>query len=132
MAVVVPLADARLLALPGRVSREIVGATTGARAVALRHVTIEPEGPGGPGRGKHVHDGFEEVMVVLSGEGITECDSGRLPVKPGDTIYMPADERHATRNTGAEPLVMLCFFPVVEVAAGTREFPPESQTGSPA
>lgn len=129
MAVVVPLADARLLSLPGRVSREIIGASTGARSVAVRHVTIEPEGPGGPGRGKHVHDGFEEVMIIVSGEGVTECDSGRLPVKPGDTILMPAGERHATRNTGSEPLVMLCFFPIVDVAAGTREFPPESQSG---
>jgi hypothetical protein len=48
MAVVVPLADARLLSLPGRVSREIIGASTGARSVAVRHVTIEPEGPAAP------------------------------------------------------------------------------------
>ena len=28
-----------------------------------------------------------------------------------------------TLNTGSEPLVLLCFFPVPDVSAGTTEFP---------
>jgi len=28
-----------------------------------------------------------------------------------------------TRNTGSEPLVLLCFFPEPDVTAGTDEFP---------
>ena len=28
-----------------------------------------------------------------------------------------------TRNTGNEPLVLLCFFPVPDVSGGTIEFP---------
>jgi hypothetical protein len=27
-----------------------------------------------------------------------------------------------TRNTGSEPLVLLCFFPVPDVSGGTTEF----------
>jgi oxalate decarboxylase/phosphoglucose isomerase-like protein (cupin superfamily) len=33
----------------------------------------------------------------------------------GDTLLIPAGEAHVTRNTGAEPLVLLCFFPTAQV-----------------
>ena len=54
---------------------------------------------------------------------MTESDSGDWKLKAGDTILIPAGERHVTRNTGAEPLKLLCFFPIGDVAAGTEEFP---------
>jgi hypothetical protein len=31
-----------------------------------------------------------------------------------------------TRNTGSEPLVLLCFFAVPDVTAGTTEFAPDA------
>ncbi|MFL5050580.1 MAG: hypothetical protein ACJ8D4_11975 [Xanthobacteraceae bacterium] len=37
-------------------------------------------------------------------------------------VLIPAGEKHMTRNTGTEPLVLLCFFPVPDVTAGTTEF----------
>ena len=37
------------------------------------------------------------------------------PLRAGDTILVPAGEMHVTRNTGAVPLVMLCFFPVAGI-----------------
>ena len=58
----------------------------------------------------------------MSGSGHTEADSGTYPLKAGDTILIPSGEKHATRNTGAEPLVLLCFFPVPDVTGGTTEF----------
>jgi oxalate decarboxylase/phosphoglucose isomerase-like protein (cupin superfamily) len=44
-------------------------------------------------------------------------------VQPGDTLLVPAGEKHMTVNTGTEPLVLLCFFPVGDVSSGTTEFP---------
>ncbi|HXF67509.1 MAG TPA: cupin domain-containing protein [Burkholderiales bacterium] len=122
MALKLTLAEAREMGLPGRRSLEIVSGEKGARAVTLRLVEIPVPRPGETPRGAHRHADFEECIYVLSGEGVTEADSGRYPLKAGDTILIPPGEAHVTRNTGTEPLVLLCFFPVADVAArSTRE-----------
>ncbi|MDB5584355.1 MAG: hypothetical protein JWR80_9531, partial [Bradyrhizobium sp.] len=43
-------------------------------------------------------------------------------VVAGDILLVPAGEKHMTANTGSEPLVLLCFFPVADVTSGTNEF----------
>jgi mannose-6-phosphate isomerase-like protein (cupin superfamily) len=115
-------ADARPLSLPGRIAREVVSGTSGAKKVSLRLVEIAPPRPGEKPRGPHVHYTFEEVIHVLSGEGVAETPGGRLSLKAGDTLLVPAGERHVTHNTGTEPLRLICFFPVGDVASGTEEF----------
>lgn len=60
------------------------------------------------------------MYFVLAGEGCTEAGSDRHPLSVGDTILIPAGEPHVTRNTGAEPLMLLCFFPVSEIAGRTH------------
>jgi len=122
MAKVLTQAQARSMGLPGRKSLEIVSADIGgSAAVTLRLVEIPPAKPGDAPRGKHFHQGFEECIFVMSGEGCTEADSGSYPLKAGDTILIPSGEKHATRNTGSEPLVLLCFFPVNNIAQRTQE-----------
>lgn len=124
--------EARRLSLPGRVSREILsGATGGAASVTVRIVELAPQKPGEPKRGPHVHHGFEECIVVLEGEGLTETDGGPVPVKAGDTLLVPSGERHVTHNTGSGVLKLLCFFPTADVAAGTREFKDWEDRGAP-
>lgn len=115
-------ADAKPLSLPGRISREVVSGRLGARKVSMRLVEIAAALPGERPRGPHVHYTFEEVIHVLSGEGVTETPSGRFPLQAGDTLLVPAGERHVTRNTGKVPLKLACFFPVGDVASGTQEF----------
>ena len=51
-------------------------------------------------REPHRHDGYEECMYILSGEGISQTAGGESPVGAGDTIFVPAGEAHVTRNTG--------------------------------
>ena len=121
MARVVKPTQAKLLGLPGRRSLEIVSGEQGARAVTLRLVEIPVPQPGETPRGPHRHGDFEECIYVLSGEGCTEADSGQHPLKAGDTILIPPGEMHVTRNTGTEPLMLLCFFPVPDVAQRTHE-----------
>jgi mannose-6-phosphate isomerase-like protein (cupin superfamily) len=99
-----------------------MSAATGAQSVTVRHVEIAPR-DGTQERGPHVHYSFEECIYVLSGTGITETESANYPVSAGDCLLVPAGELHVTRNTGSEPLALLCFFPVAEIAAATREFP---------
>jgi quercetin dioxygenase-like cupin family protein len=114
--------DGRLLNLPGRISREIASGEGGAERVTVRHVELAPERPGEAPRGPHIHRGFEEFIYVISGSGETRAESGTYALSAGDGILIAPGELHVTRNTGTEPLVLLCFFPVAHVASGTREF----------
>jgi quercetin dioxygenase-like cupin family protein len=122
MARVLSKAEAAKLDLPGRTSYEIVSGAVGARGVTLRLVEIPS---GASKRGPHLHRGFEECIYVLAGHGTTVAESGEHPLAPGDTILITPGEKHMTRNTGSETLVLLCFFPVPDIRPGTEEFPAE-------
>lgn len=121
MARVVSSDQAKDMGLPGRRSLEFVSGETGARSVTMRLVEIRVPDPNELPRPPHVHADFEECIYVISGEGVTEAESGEFPLKAGDAILIPPGEKHVTRNTGAEPLVLLCFFPVADISGGTRE-----------
>jgi len=121
MARLFKLAEAKRLGLPGRKAFEIVSGERGSRGVTLRLAEIPVEKPGGSERFPHQHNDFEECIYVLSGEGTTFADSGKYSLKPGDTLLVPAGEKHLTRNTGREPLLLLCFFPVPDITEGTQE-----------
>ncbi len=113
--------EAKAMGLAGRKSMEIASAERGTQDVTLRLVEIPVANPADKPRGRHRHEGFEECIHVLSGEGRTEADSGEFPLRAGDTLVIPSGEMHVTRNTGKDPLVLLCFFPVGNVGARTRE-----------
>jgi oxalate decarboxylase/phosphoglucose isomerase-like protein (cupin superfamily) len=49
------------------------------------------------------------------------ADSGEYPLQAGDTLLIPPGEKHVTRNTGDEPLMLLCFFPVADITKATNE-----------
>lgn len=123
MARVLTQAGARSMGLPGRKSLEIVSGQKGSQAVTLRLVEIPVPKPGDSLRGPHYHQGFEECIFVMAGEGCTEADSGKYPLRAGDTILIPPGEKHVTRNTGNELLVLLCFFPVADISKRTQETP---------
>lgn len=116
--------DARPLNLAGRSSFEIVSRATGARAVTLRLVEIPVARPDDQPRPPHSHAGTEECIFVLSGRGTTHAEGAEYDLAPGDTILLEPGERHVTRNTGTEPLVLLCFYPSADVASVTRESSP--------
>ena len=121
MARVYKQSEGKPLGLPGRTSIEIVSGEKGARSVTLRLVEIPVPIPGQPLRGPHYHSDTEECIYVLSGRAATYTDSGEYPLEAGDTILLPAGEKHVTRNTGSEPLVLLCFFPGAKVAGTVEE-----------
>jgi quercetin dioxygenase-like cupin family protein len=121
MARVCTQAEAKRLGLPGRTALEIVSGEKGARAVTLRLVEIPVFKPGETPRGPHHHSDFEECIFVLSGRGTTFADSGTYELHAGDALLVPPGEKHVTRNTGDQPLMLLCFFPVADIAGGTSE-----------
>lgn len=121
--------DAKQLRLPGRKALEIVSGERGAKGLTLRLVEIPVAQSGDASRPAHHHADFEECIYTLSGQGTTFADSGEYHLKPGDTLLMPAGEKHVTRNTGSEPLMLLCFFPVADITDATQE--PGASTKAP-
>ena len=121
MARMFQLAEAKQLELPGRKALELVSGARGSRCVTLRLVEIAVPEPAEPERGPHHHNDFEECIYVLSGEGTTFAESGEFRLQPGNTLLMPAGEKHVTRNTGRQPQFLLCFFPVADISGGTQE-----------
>src|SRR4051812_16859044 len=99
-------AEGKRLGLPGRTSLGPVSGDVGSR-VTVRVAEIAVPKPGDPPRGPHVHTGFEECIYVLSGTGVTQAESGDITIAPGDLVLIPAGEKHMSRNTGSEPLVLL-------------------------
>ncbi len=115
---VVRAGEGRRLSLPGRRSLEVIGSGHGSRAVSLRRVEIDP---GGARREAHLHSTFEEVIYVVGGQGRMATREGEIDLSAGDTVLVPAGEPHLTSCTGDTMLVLLCFFPTDDVAAGTVE-----------
>jgi uncharacterized cupin superfamily protein len=114
--------DSKPLDLPGRRSREILAAASGAVRATMRLVELEPLQPGARKRGPHVHSDFEECIYVLEGSGTMCAQSGEYPISAGDTVLVPAKELHVTHNTGPTVLKLLCFFPTGDVNAATIEY----------
>ena len=56
----------------------------------------------------HRHRASEELYHVTRGEGEMRLGDERFAVRAGDTICIPPGTPHAIRNTGAEPLAILC------------------------
>jgi oxalate decarboxylase/phosphoglucose isomerase-like protein (cupin superfamily) len=121
MARLLKQSEAKRLGLPGRTSLEPVSGDIGSH-VTFRIAEIAVPKPGDKPRGPHLHDGYEECIYVLKGTGVTLAESAEIPIKPGDIVLIPPGERHMSRNTGTEPLVLLCFFPAPDVGNTTTEF----------
>lgn len=70
-----------------------------------------------PGKGhtRHNHPGVEEILYVVSGQGIqmVEDEHGepiRQIIGPGMLVHIPADVYHETINTGWEPLKLIAIY----------------------
>jgi len=86
--------------------RWLITQEMGARNFSMRHFEIEPGGY----TPKHTHD-WEHEVFILSGTGMILEGETEQPFKADDVIFMPSGERHQFRNTGTEPVTMLCLIP---------------------
>jgi mannose-6-phosphate isomerase-like protein (cupin superfamily) len=58
----------------------------------------------------HYHPNCEEVLYVISGQGLHSYDGRTIPLKAGMTIRIPAMVKHNLVNTGKETLRTLVSF----------------------
>lgn len=66
-------------------------------------ITVKP----GCRQNKHVHYSDEQLLYVLSGEGIQILNEDKVSLKPGMIFHMDPGDMHETVNTGTEDLVEL-------------------------
>jgi len=74
-----------------------------ANAVKMRSglVTLEP----GHDVGSHSTKNFEELLIIIEGEGEIEAESaGRMKIAAGQFAYNPPNTQHNVYNTGSYPL----------------------------
>lgn len=71
--------------------------------------------PGVSSPGIHLHEGFDEVYVVIKGQMAVRFEDGSEEVLgPLDTAYIPAGVSHGARNAGLKDCQMLYFHTGVE------------------
>ena len=66
------------------------------------------------GEGGHTplhNHAWEHEAFVLSGQGVAISQDAEHPIRGGAAVFVPGDERHQFRNTGTEPLRILCIVP---------------------
>jgi oxalate decarboxylase/phosphoglucose isomerase-like protein (cupin superfamily) len=95
-------------------------AVTNAERFSFGMVVLAP----GKGHERHNHPGSEEIIFVMSGEGEQMVDDQPpIHVRPGASIYIPADVYHSTLNTGWEPLRLLVAYSPAGPERLLREIP---------
>jgi len=57
------------------------------------------------------HHAPAEVYHALEGEGLVEVEGEPHRLRPGLSLFIPANARHRTTNTGEGPLRFLFVFP---------------------
>jgi len=58
----------------------------------------------------HFHPNCEEVLYVISGQGLHSYDGRTVPLQAGMTIRIPAKVKHNLMNTGTDTLRTLISF----------------------
>ena len=65
-----------------------------------------------------MHPQQEEIIFVLSGNAVSETETGRLDLHPGYVAHVPAGVVHATYNPYDEP----CRCVIIKSPADTDRF----------
>jgi mannose-6-phosphate isomerase-like protein (cupin superfamily) len=65
--------------------------------------------PAGASIGAHVHNGVEEVYLVIAGEGSTQVNDESAPLKKGDAVPIRVKDVHSFANTGSTDLEFVVY-----------------------
>ena len=65
----------------------------------------------------HYHNNRESIIIVISGEATEVIENQEIPIKPGDVLFIPAGEKHATINRSNQDFRYLEFFTFPPLAA---------------
>ena len=74
--------------------------------------------PGGE-IGEEVHEGNDQLLVFIDGQGDAVLDGRTAEVTPNDLVLVPAGTRHNFINTGSVPLRLVTVYAPPEHPPGT-------------
>lgn len=108
------------------INRETVGSGRGMLSVA----EFEPGGA----HKLHRHDAAAQITYLLSGSGEHLTANGPVPIKAGDTVFVPKNEWHGFRNTDSTSAVLVSLYsPAADPSEpGYESFVGEIDTSKPA
>ena len=98
--------DVTMPGAAGTRMRMLIGPDDGATTFHMRHFEVQPGGH----TPHHQHD-YEHEVLVLEGQGIAKSEQGERPVRAGNVVWIPANEKHQFRNPGPQPLQFICLIP---------------------
>jgi mannose-6-phosphate isomerase-like protein (cupin superfamily) len=91
--------------LDGSTIREVAGPVSQPTSnQSLAEATV----PAGAVTTPHLHRVSEELYLFTAGRGRMRLDGEERDVGPGDCVVIPPGTPHQVRNTGDEPLTLLC------------------------
>ena len=75
-------------------SRRIVDASIGAKAMGVSLVRMEPKGRADP----HIHKNSEQLFIVMKGEMAMKTAQGEVRLKQGEAAFIYPGEVHENYN----------------------------------
>lgn len=88
--------------IPGKV---FIGAAVGATGAELSFQVFEP-GTGTPFL--HTHKTHEELYIFVKGSGEFQVDGAVFTIAEGSVVRVAPASKRTLRNTGCDPLTMIC------------------------
>jgi mannose-6-phosphate isomerase-like protein (cupin superfamily) len=92
--------------------REVVATGAHAQVVVM---TLPPK----TDIGLETHDGLDQILVVVAGEGAAILDAEQRAIRPGSLLLVPAGTAHNVVNTGPVDLHLYTVYAPPEHAPGT-------------
>jgi quercetin dioxygenase-like cupin family protein len=87
--------------------RVLISRDDGAPTFAMRMFEVQPGGHTPLHRHPHEHEVF-----VLEGAGTFIHEGQNYPIACDDVVFVPGNDEHSFRNTGASLLRFLCLVPL--------------------
>jgi mannose-6-phosphate isomerase-like protein (cupin superfamily) len=75
--------------------------------------------PAGEEIGEESHDGIDQVLAFVAGEGRAVIEGESISVRPGSVVVVPSGTRHNFIATGEQPLKLYTIYTPPEHADGT-------------
>jgi quercetin dioxygenase-like cupin family protein len=89
--------------------RMLIGPADHAPNFHMRHFEVQVGGH----TPHHSHD-YEHEVLILKGNGVAKSEQGDRQCRPGDVVFVPANERHQFVNAGDTPFEFICLIPAPE------------------
>lgn len=88
--------------------RVLIGPKDNAPTFAMRLFELAPGGH----TPFHTHD-FEHEVIIVDGDIAVMTEDGPKPVKKGDVVFMPANEKHQFKNqSNTASAQFICLVPI--------------------